>query len=228
MGIPAKDLFLDEGAFGTSLLIAATDLFGQEVIEWEPETVELELRTLLKGLPAPVALDRFHAAAALLGSDLFFTSLTAFNAVCSTLAFDEPLDGEFYPASLRDIVWGLTEARLLLGPGTAFDEGFSQNIRLYVGKLLEGEGILNPPEIMGFAKLTRLDRPDTQAVADLPELAMVFEASQSETKRELEDYAVQRAYEMFDQIGKLELKTSDLTVFRKKAGQLLGKEIVHE
>ncbi len=220
-----KELLLSEQAFGTSLLIAALDDFGQEFLTWEPETVELELRTLYQVVPLSSSIDRLHAAASLVTSALFFTSLTAFNATCSTLSFDEPVDGEFFPASLREVVWGLTEARLLMGPDGGYSNGFSRSIRLYVGKLLEGEGILDPPEIMGFAQLTRLGRPDTQMIADLPDLTLMFEASQGESKKELDDFAVERAYAMFRQVGSLKLDTSDLKVFKDMSRQLLGKEL---
>ena len=220
-----KELFMSDQAFGTSLLIAAMDEFGQEFLEWEPETIELELRTLFKAVPLTGSLDRLNAAASLLTSNMFFTSLTAFNAICSTLSFDEPVDGEFYPASLREVVWGLTEARLLLGPEGSPESGFGRNVRLYTGKLLEGEGILDPPEIMGFAQLTRLDRPDNQLIADLPDLTVMFEASQGESKRELDDYAIERAYAMFQQIASLKLSTSDLSEFRNMSKQLLGEEV---
>lgn len=220
-----KELFMSDQAFGTSLLIAAMDEFGQEFLEWEPETIELELRTLFKDVPLTGSLDRLNAASSLLTSNMFFTSLTAFNAICSTLSFDEPVDGEFYPASLREVVWGLTEARLLLGPEGSPAYGFGRNIRLYTGKLLEGEGILDPPEIMGFAQMTRLDRPDNQLITDLPDLTMMFEASQGESKRELDEYAIERAYTMFQQIASLKLSTSDLSEFRNMSKQLLGEEV---
>ena len=76
---------------------------------------------------------------------------------------------------------------------------------------------------MGFAQLTRLGRPDTQMIADLPDLTLMFEASQGESKKELDDFAVERAYAMFRQVGSLKLDTSDLKVFKDMSRQLLGK-----
>lgn len=220
-----KNLLLSKDAFGTALLISALDDFGPELLEWEPETIELELRTKYQVVPLSSSLDRLHAAASLLSSTLFFQSITAFNAICSTLSFDEPVEGEFYPASLPEVVWGLTEARLLLGSEGGAEEGFSRNIRLYVGKLLEGEGILDPPEIMSFAQLTRLDTLDTQMIADLPDITLMFEANQSDSKKELDEYALARAYEMFRQIGSLDLDTTNLSEFKTMSKKFLGEEI---
>lgn len=222
-----KELYQSENAFGTTLLVAVLDDFGPDALTWEPETIELELRDRYKENPRSSSIDRLHAATSILSTKLFFNSLTAFNALCSTLSFDEPVDGEFYPASLREVVWGLTETRLLLGSDGAPDTGFARSIRLYVGKLLEGEGILDPPEIMGFAQMTNLRRPDGQMIADLPDITIMFEANQSDSKKDLDNFAIERAYAMFRQIASLQLSTSDLSEFKQMSEQLLGKEALN-
>jgi hypothetical protein len=216
-----KELYQSRDSFGTALVVAIIDDFGVEALNWEPETIELELHEKYGQSAAPWNLDRFHAASSLMTTNLFFTSLTAFNAICSTLSFDTPIDGEFVPASLPEVVWGLTEARLLLGSEEELEMSFHRSIRLYVGKLLEEDGVLNPPEILNFAQMTKLGDPDLQLIADMPDLTAMFEANQAATKQDLEAGMLQRAVTLLAQIGGLDLDSSDLATFHDKIGHLL-------
>lgn len=214
-----KDLFHNPDAFGTALVVAVIDDYGVEALDWELDTLAIELQSKYGDIPDQ-AFNRLGAAMTLLTSNSFFTSLDAFNTICSTLAFQVPVIDQFIPSSLEEVVWGLTEARLLLGEEEP-EVPFVRSIRIYVGKLLEEEGILSPPEILNFAQMTKLGDPDLQIISDMPDITEMFEASQSETKKSLDGYMLQRAVELMRQIGELSLENSDLSTFHEKVSTLL-------
>lgn len=219
-----KALFHSRDAFGTTLVIAVIDDYGVEALNWEPETLAMELEARHGDFPS-VVFDRLCAAVNILTSNSFFTSLPAFNTICSTLAFQVPVVDQFIPSSLEEVVWGLTEARLLLGSEEEPDTHFSRSIRIYVGKLLEDEGILNPPEILNFAQMTQLGDPELQVMADMPDLTAAFEANQTETRKTLDGYMLQRAVEMLTQISELNLENSDLKTFRERIDYLISTPV---
>ena len=50
------------------------------------------------------------------------------------------------------------------------------------GKLLEEQGILDPPRVLRFAAMTKLGM-DNQEIADLPDLGGIFEANQADSRK---------------------------------------------
>lgn len=210
--ISKKDIFLSPDSFGTTLLIALFDSFGTECLQWEPETIELELNKLL-GTDIPEEnMDRLQAAMSVLTSNLFFISLEAFNLTCNSLNFSK-MDGKtFIPADIEDIMWGITEVNLLLG-ADAKDNEFSRDIQLYVGKILESEGILDPPSILSFADMKKLGQAAAKQVADLPDLSALFSAGLADTRAELDSWALKRIDSLFTQIGEMQLESSSKQEF---------------
>lgn len=219
MATTKRDMLFSGEAFGTTLLIIMFDTFGPEFLYWEPETLELELVETFGDTPSQDTMDRLAAAMAALTSNLFFISLEGFNTTCVSLNFKRMAGDMFIPASIEDVVWGITEVRLIIGTEEDKDNEFSRDIRLYVGKLLEDVGILDPPEMLRFAQLKKLGT-DAQVIADLPDLTEVFEANQADSKEELDKYTINKIKLLMDQIAEIKLTQSDLSEFKKLAASL--------
>lgn len=210
--VSKKDIFLSPDSFGTSLLICMIDTFGLESLNWEPETIEMELEKYVgKDVPSE-NLDRLQAAMSVLTSNLFFVSLEAFNVTCNALNFSVVNGTTFIPADIEDIMWGITEVNLLIGADANKNE-FSRDIQLYVGKVLESEGVLDPPSILQFADMRKMDVATAEQVADLPDLSSMFSAGLAETKVELDAFAIKRIDDLFTQIATIKLDSSDKQEF---------------
>ena len=210
--VSKKDIFLSPDSFGTTLLICFLDTFGIESLNWEPETIELELEQYLSAEVPSENLDRLQAAMSVLTSNLFFISLEAFNTTCNALNFAVVNGKTFIPADIEDIMWGITEVNLLLGANAKSDE-FSRDIQLYVGKILKSEGILDPPTILQFADMRRMDQITASQVADLPDLSSMFSADLANTRAELDTWALKKIDALFTQIGNVKLDSSDKSEF---------------
>ncbi|NBK22729.1 MAG: hypothetical protein EOM68_11950 [Spirochaetia bacterium] len=216
-----KELYFSGEGFGTALLVAALDDFTTELIDWEPETIEMELKDRYGAVPSTGTMDRLEAARGLLASNIFYKDLAAFSTVCRCLNFRAMLPGNFIPADLHDIMWGVTEADVLLGGTDGGDTNFVSSIRIYTGKLLEEQGILDPPRVLRFAAMTKLGM-DNQEIADLPDLGGIFEANQADSRKELEDVAVAKLKMMLTQISSLKLEGSNLEEYGKRIAGILN------
>ena len=53
-----KELYFSGEGFGTALLVAALDDFTTELIDWEPETIEMELKDRYGAVPSTGTMDR--------------------------------------------------------------------------------------------------------------------------------------------------------------------------
>ena len=119
-------------------------------------------------------------------------------------------------------MWGITEVNLLIGADANKNE-FSRDIQLYVGKVLESEGILDPPSILQFADMRKMDVATAEQVADLPDLSSMFSAGLAETKAELDDFAIKRIDDLFTQIATIKLDSSDKQEFTEMVNRFRTK-----
>ena len=204
------ELWHSKEGFGTALLIACIDDWGIECVSWEPETLEITIREKY-GDVDPDSLQRLLAAISVMTSDMFTQDVSALCLICTTLDFERGADDMFEPAGLDEIMWGLTEARMILG---GIDpKKFSDEIRIYVGKLMDEEGLTKPPKTLEFA-LPSKGGPSPEVFADLPELSQMFEEDQEISKEDLDEAAISKLNRLLDQINSLKLATSDMSEFR--------------
>lgn len=213
-----SDLWKSKEGFGSALLIACIDDFGMECLQWEPETLEITLREKYGDIDID-SLQRVLAAISVLTSNMFTQDVSALCLVCTALDFERTASDMFVPAGLDEIMWGLTEARVLLGG--IDDKEFSDEVRLYVAKLLDEEGLKRPPSILKFA-LKSDETLDLGVLADLPELSEMFEEDQEMTKSELDSSAMSKLARMMEQIDSLNLQTSDLSEFKAVFNRMRG------
>lgn len=197
-------LFKNPDAYATCLIQVLADMYGtapvtaavrpedQEFdwgfLSWDPATMEAELSRDLGFRPPDEVLTKIQAASGLLLNDLFHFDLNVFVSVCQSLSRGLPMTGEFIPAGLRDMAWGVMEANLLEGPDF-WSAGFSRDIGAYAGLILDNHGIYDPPEILKFA--TGRDEMQTRMLENLegdPELYNAALQRQEDEKRELQAY----------------------------------------
>lgn len=144
----------DPESFGTTLLLAVAASYGMEPFaeEWEPEVLAAQLREDY-GVSIPASsFSRLMAAAAVLTSDRFFGNLPDFIDLANALngsGFDPRV---FDPVSADEAAWAITEAVFI----ESFLEGGSTpepspDVVAYLGKVLDAEGILDPPDVLAIA-----------------------------------------------------------------------------
>lgn len=134
--------------FASVLLAIAIDLYGRDIFEWTPEALLLQLRDDLAVELPKLNADKLVVALDLVLSDDFYKRTRRFIQVCNVLAGAELTD-EFDPADAAECAWGMTEAMLLWPPDE--DEPFTDEIRRYLGKMLDLEGIREPPDLLRLA-----------------------------------------------------------------------------
>jgi hypothetical protein len=219
-------IFLNEKAYGTALLTAYLDAYGAEALEWDPATVEMELRDAAGTTPSPAVLDRLNAAMSLLTTNLFHISLEGFSTVSNALNFGPVYGDTFVPCNVEDIMWGCTEARLLEG-GEDFDkQGFSHDIALFAGRQLSLEGVTKPPTLLQFAEFDPelLDSTELALTQDAF-LNEVYTKRQFEARDELDRLAKFRLRDLLVQVQGLKLangSTVNLTTMINKVEEKLN------
>jgi hypothetical protein len=166
----AAAIIRDPEAPATAILLAATRLFGQELHDFEPETLWLRLDP-----PIPNR-DKLSAAIALGTLPSFYWDARAFGA--TTLALnDEPLHPAEFPRTTPDqLAWSVLEAEILfaLQDDGAASPDFGDEVAAYAAAMLFDAGLVLCPDRLEFANddLRRLLTSDGRELRTRTMLAM--------------------------------------------------------
>lgn len=148
-----KEIILDPQTPATVLLILVMDLFGPDALQWDPETIRMELTETVASKISDATLNKVMAAIELVTTDGFYTDLPTFIRLCNVL-YNGTMDLEtFDPADVGEIAWGITEAMLIWPPDEQAENPFNHKIVEYIGLALKDEGIMQPPDVLQLGVL---------------------------------------------------------------------------
>ena len=156
--------------FATVLLTLFLDKFGMEALHWDPATITLEIEEEFDVELPQLSLDKLLVAIQLLTTDQFFKSLPDFINFCNVLGGDTYRPDMWDPADAEEVAWGITEALLISPPDDEDPEPFTDEIRAYIGSVLDSEGIINAPDILRVALRAARVSPSIQDFSDDPEM----------------------------------------------------------
>lgn len=156
--------------FGSVLLTLFLDRFGMEGLEWDPATIALEIEEEFNVKLSQSSLDKLIVCIQILTTDRFFKNLPDFISFCNVLGDDTYRPDMWDPADAEEIAWGITEALLIEPPDDKDPEPFTDEIRGYIGAVLDSEGIINPPDILRIALRTNRVSKNITDFSDDPEM----------------------------------------------------------
>lgn len=200
------DWLADEGTYTTVLMAILWDKYGEEFLQWDPVTVNLQIRDDFHFEPREFLMDRVNAGSVLMTTDQFHQALPSFSAICNVLNFGAAPSQVMMPADLDDVYWGVIESRLLEGPQAARSE-FNGDIAAFVGVLLSEAGIDEPPPQLRFAVMPEQEQSNLQdglATADESFFKVYWEKRQA-ARTEFESLGMKRLQELFDQLQQVPL-----------------------
>lgn len=211
-----RNLLSSDETFGTTLLVVAIDTYGSQSIigdedhRWSPRSLKMELEADFNVEIPKQIFDRLMAAIQVVTSDDFYKRLPVFIQLCNVLSGAEYNPQVFDKADARECAWGMTEAMLLAPPDEDDPEPYIDEIRHYLGKVIDDAGIRGePPDLLrlairekpqaGYSDLAETDPDMFRAEFEVNE--NVGKVIESELERLLG--------ELFDQLSALPLKNGD-------------------
>lgn len=163
-----QEAWTSKDTFASVLLTLFMDRFGTEALTWDPTTVTLEIEEEF-GVDLPqLPLDKLLVGIQLLTTDRFYKSLPDFIAFCNVLNGDTYRPDMWDPADAEEVAWGITEALLIYPPEDDDPEPFTDEIRAYIGAVLDREGLINPPDILRIALRQARISPSIEDFSDDP------------------------------------------------------------
>lgn len=203
-----KEVWENPNTFATTMLLLFVDRYGVEGFTWDPETIVMEINEDFDVQISQGNLDRLMAGISIVTGEDFFQSLPDFVYLCNILNGDLFDPAEWDPADAEDIAWGVTEAWLLSPPED--DEPFTEEIRAYIGQVLDAEGLTNPPATLRFALR---DRDPTVAIqndfSDDPELFSTIQGFEQSKTDDVNRHVQESLAALNLQLSRLPLRSGD-------------------
>lgn len=163
-----QEAWTSRETFASVLLTMFLDRFGTEALTWDPTTITLEIEEEFDVDLPQLSLDKLMTAIQILTTDRFYRSLPDFIAFCNVLSGDTYDPATWDPADADEVAWGITEALLIYPPENDQAEPFTDEIRAYIGAVLDSEGLINPPDILRIALRTARVSPSIGDFSDDP------------------------------------------------------------
>lgn len=183
MSTIAQEAWKSRETFASVLLTLFLDKFGVEALDWDPATITLEIEDEFDVELPQLALDKLLVAIQILTTDKFFKSLPDFVTFCNVLGGDTYRPDMWDPADAEEVAWGITEALLISPPEDDDKEPFTDEVRGYIGAVLDSEGIINAPDILRIALRAARVSPNITDFSDDPTMFNAvydFEAGKTE------------------------------------------------
>lgn len=168
MSTIAQEAWKSRETFASVLLTLFLDKFGVEALDWDPATITLEIEEEFDVELPQLALDKLLVATQILTTDKFFKSLPDFVTFCNVLGGDTYRPDMWDPADAEEVAWGITEALLISPPEDDDKAPFTDEVRGYIGAVLDSEGIINAPDILRIALRAARVGPNITDFSDDP------------------------------------------------------------
>ena len=180
-----KKVLLSDSSFASTLIILLADILdSMEFLNWEPETVGLEIKDRYGINITENNMDKIQALSLVLTSSMFYNDVDTFIHVCNSLGGEGADFETFDPAEIDEIAWTLTEVLLNDPPEKDSPIPFSSEIREYIKLQATHEGFMRLPAMlesdsaalgnnyedaadMGAELLTESIKRQTEMVADI-------------------------------------------------------------
>jgi len=137
----------DPYAFATVLNKICLDLFTSEYYNWEPETVEDELKKITEFI-ADINLDKIQAVSTLVSTEQFYNYYEPFEAICNCFNSEEPRFEVATPLYSVNLCWGLMEASLNDSEEFNKPDPFSPEVKAYIQQIFKKDGLSKVPQFV--------------------------------------------------------------------------------
>lgn len=196
------NLFQNPDTLTSTLIIFLVDRYTIEVLDWDLETITLEVQDDFHTDILPALLDKIAVGQLLLKTNLFHRSLPDFINFCNIMCNESGIKESWSPADPYEITWAVAEEALLVNE----KEDFAEDIKAYIATMLRDEGAISSPDSLTFITNDILSGPQLSKVSEDP---IVYQAAYEEglaTSDSLQQYLNKQLIELDKQINALKLK----------------------
>lgn len=211
-----RELLLTGNPKTTSLMLMLIDLYGTDALQWDIETIKLELEDDLRVKLSEDSLSKLAVGCQLLTTNKFYVSAPDFIHFCNVINDEKGMSNVWSPADAYEIAWAMVEVGLLDPPEDAWEKTLSPEIMAYIIIVLREAGLNTPPDSLKFISSDQLLGPDIGKFSDDQ---MLFEAAYAEAKDAsdaINTYVNAQTYDLLQELSGLQLKNGSVKEVTEK------------
>jgi hypothetical protein len=130
----------------------------------------------------------------------------------------------FDPADSAEVAWGITEGLLISPPDDAQDGPFSEEIRAYIGAVLDQEGIINAPDVLQIALRKANVSDAANQFSDDPAMFNAVYDVEAGKSAEINSIITEKVKMLLGQLRAIQLKNGNTMTVAKTLEQSLTKK----
>jgi hypothetical protein len=150
------DAFTDENSTAMLLHTLCLHKYGTDMLDWEPETLWLEIYEDFHVDVEESNKDKIQASIALVKTNAFYENFQAFEGIGKAFNGQSPDFEYITPLTPEECAWAVKEAHLI----DSTPEEFSEEIKAYIREVLREHGIFAAPPELAFCNLGEVYKVD--------------------------------------------------------------------
>lgn len=196
----------EKEAFATTLVSGLIRMYGVEALEWDPLTLQLEIKNDLGVEMSRKVFDKMMGLIAALTTDSVYKDVAVFDETISALVGDG-VGVERGVPTVYDTAWAVTELQMNDPDPVSRDprNPWSRNIAKYVRVILDDAGFNIAPKALNFAE----NRPLPKEGFDDPSYYAGAWGSQQEKATEVDIWLEEKAVQLIAQLMGLGVELDD-------------------
>lgn len=107
-----QEMWQNPEAEATTLNAMILSKFGEEALDWDPITIQMEIQEEYGVRPAEEVMNKISAMQVVMLSADFFQNVGAFQAVCNAISGGDPFFQVFTPLQAEEMAWGIATVGL--------------------------------------------------------------------------------------------------------------------
>jgi len=207
--VQAAHLLSDPASIGTPMFVLLLDRFGTDMLDWEPETLRMEIEGQWGVIPPQENRDKIWALINIVSTNLFNVSLEFFIHAANALSGEGADFGNYDPATVTEMCWALAEQHLIAPLDE--NEDFSTEILEYMKRALREEGFSQVPQLMKPHVGSEIDlQEDVESALALDGIdANAFWDRQTRDRMRVDEYVTRRLTRLISEVASLPLREAD-------------------
>lgn len=145
-------LLTQDTTSATALFLAVRNLLGPQFINWEPESIWMDLYQKHGIDLSNINRDKIQACITLLTTDYFYHDAAVFENTCMAFCHEWSSPEILHEASPAQMSWGVVEAKFLRKLHNQESLPFDYEPRGYVAIVCYREGLVVAPSYLSFAQ----------------------------------------------------------------------------
>jgi len=207
-----KKFLQSDDTYSTVIATIMIDNYGPEWLNWEQETINMELEDDFGIKSEGYLRDKMQAVSLLLTTNQFYMDFQSFVIICNVFSGTPATWSTFDPATVDECAWGVIEAAFLDAPEKGkFSDQFSEEPKIYVGERLDAEGWGRTPPILSFAiRRKDVEEAAVSTFSDDPVMFNAFWDKNEQEIKELDAMVRERMSELYRQLQQVPLLNGSL------------------